>query len=54
MALFADRKALKELNDYMMTTTIGANNNHVVPGTPAILGRVFIRVHAGLHVKGFY
>ncbi|MDF7225844.1 aldehyde ferredoxin oxidoreductase [Proteus mirabilis] len=30
----ADRKALKELNDYMMTQLIGANNNHVVPSTP--------------------
>jgi aldehyde:ferredoxin oxidoreductase len=30
----ADRHKLKELNDYMMTRLIGANNNHVVPSTP--------------------
>lgn len=30
----ADRKALKELNDYTLTQLMGANNNHVVPSTP--------------------
>lgn len=30
----ADRKKLKEINDYVETQLIGANNNHVVPSTP--------------------
>lgn len=30
----ANREELKNLNDYMMTELIGANNNHVVPSTP--------------------